>query len=247
MSNGDAVPFSEYIVFVDETGDHGLTSIDPQFPIFGLVFCLVSKDDYVKRVVPAMQKLKFDTWGHDQIVLHERDIRKQGPPFGFLRTDATLRESFIGAINTLVTDAPIELCVALIDKVKLKAKYAHPYNPYEIALLFCMEWLVGRLGKEQAGTRVPIIIEARGKKEDAELQAEFDRICRNQARWGWKAIDFKTMNFELAFVDKRANSSGLQIADLAARPIALSVLRPQQPNRAAEIARAKVARMKVFP
>jgi Protein of unknown function (DUF3800) len=248
VSNGRPFSFSDYIVYVDETGDHGLTSIDPQFPMFGLVFCLVRKDDYANQLVPAMQKLKFDTWGHDQIVLHERDIRKQEPPFGFLRTDANQREAFLGAINTLVADAPVELCVAMIDKLKLKAKYAYPYNPYEIALKFCMEWLASQLAwYGQAETHITVVIEARGKREDAELKAEFDKICQNQARWGWKAIDFKAMSFDLQCVDKRSNSTGLQIADLAARPIALSVLRPEQPNRAAEIALTKVRKMKVFP
>ena len=236
MTNGKAFPYSDYIVYVDETGDHGLASIDHQFPMFGLVFCLVRKDDYATKLVPAMQKLKFDTWGHDQIVLHERDIRKQEPPFGFLRTNAKQREAFLGSINALVAEAPVELCVAMIDKLKLKAKYSQPYNPYEIALLFCMEWLVSRLGwYGQIERHVTVVIEARGKKEDADLKAEFDRICRNQARWGWKAINFKTFSFELLCVDKKVNSTGLQIADLTARPIALSILRPDQPNRAAEL------------
>ena len=35
--------FSNYIVFVDESGDHSLTSIDPQFPVFSLSFCIVRK------------------------------------------------------------------------------------------------------------------------------------------------------------------------------------------------------------
>ena len=47
MSVGQSHPFSDYIVYVDETGDHGLVSIDPQFPVFGLVFCLANKEDYV--------------------------------------------------------------------------------------------------------------------------------------------------------------------------------------------------------
>jgi hypothetical protein len=28
--------FSDYIVFVDESGDHGMTTIDPGYPIFVL-------------------------------------------------------------------------------------------------------------------------------------------------------------------------------------------------------------------
>jgi hypothetical protein len=39
--------------------------------------------------------------------------------------------------------------------------------------------------------------------------------------------------------DKKSNSEGLQIADLLARPIGLSVFKPSQPNRAYEVAKEK--------
>lgn len=50
-------------------------------------------------------------------------------------------------------------------------------------------------------------------------------------------------------MDKRCNSSGLQFADLMARPIGLKALRPAQPNRAYEVLRPKLAggAFKVFP
>jgi hypothetical protein len=35
-------PFSEWIVYVDESGDHGIASIDPSYPIFVLVFVWAS-------------------------------------------------------------------------------------------------------------------------------------------------------------------------------------------------------------
>jgi len=51
------------------------------------------------------------------------------------------------------------------------------------------------------------------------------------------------------FVDKRSNSSGLQLADLMARPIGLKVLRPLQENRAFEVLRPKLINggLKSFP
>jgi hypothetical protein len=35
--------FSDYIVFVDESGDHSLVKIDPGYPIFVLACCLIEK------------------------------------------------------------------------------------------------------------------------------------------------------------------------------------------------------------
>jgi hypothetical protein len=49
--------FSEYIVFADESGDHGLVSVDPQFPVFALVFCLFEKNLYVEEIEPAFRRL----------------------------------------------------------------------------------------------------------------------------------------------------------------------------------------------
>jgi hypothetical protein len=58
-------------------------------------------------------------------------------------------------------------------------------------------------------------------------------------------------------MDKRANSTGLQIADLVARPIGLSIVREGQPNRAYDLLQPKIRRspsgkvsgwgLKVFP
>ena len=43
---GKIPEFSDYVVFVDESGDHGMQNIDPQFPIFVLVFCVIVKVEY---------------------------------------------------------------------------------------------------------------------------------------------------------------------------------------------------------
>ncbi len=47
-----SAPFSDFLIFADESGDHGLVSIDEQFPVFALVFCIVRKDDYVNQSCP---------------------------------------------------------------------------------------------------------------------------------------------------------------------------------------------------
>ena len=45
--------------------------------------------------------------------------------------------------------------------------------------------------------------------------------------------------FEIAFVDKKSNSVGLQLADLVARPVGMSILRPDQNNLAFAAIRPK--------
>ena len=65
------MPYSDYVVFVDESGDHGLVSIDSDYPVFVLDFCVFRKEDYIQRVVPKVEAFKFEHFGHDLVVLHE--------------------------------------------------------------------------------------------------------------------------------------------------------------------------------
>ena len=240
--------FSEYIVFVDESGDHGLSSIDEQFPVFSLAFCMMEKSEYISRIVPGFQEFKFTFWGNDSVILHEHEIRKSKGPFSILMTNRELRDQFYEGLNQLVDQTSMEIFASVIDKNKLTKRYTSPANPYEIALLFCMERLLKKLlDFGQQGRLVHVMFESRGKRENAELELEFRRICSNQSNWGYKAPDFTEVRFEPVFVSKAANSTGLQLADLVARPIALNCLRPGQPNRAFEVIEPKLSELKVFP
>lgn len=75
--------FSDYVVYVDESGDHSLASIDPDYPIFVLALCVFHKRHFSEKIIPAVQKLKFNYFGHDSVVLHEHEIRKQKGVFAF--------------------------------------------------------------------------------------------------------------------------------------------------------------------
>jgi hypothetical protein len=240
--------FSDYIVFADESGDHGLEGFSAAYPIFVLTFAMVHKERYLTEIVPSLQRMKMEFFGHDQVIFHERDIRKQLPPFGFLRTDAALREAFLTRMNEVVAAADVDLFCAVIQKERLKEKYATPWNPYEIGLLFCMEQALARLrALDQGGRRVHVVFESRGRPEDEAVELEFRRITANARNWGYKRPDFSFCEWEPLVVPKSVNSSGLQLADLAARPIGLHTLRPHQPNRAFDVLRGKLRALKTFP
>jgi hypothetical protein len=240
--------FSDYIVYVDESGDHSLTSIDADFPVFSPSFCVVKKSEYLSAVVPAVQALKFKYWGHDSVVLHEHEIRKSKGDFTFLLTDRAVREQFYEDLNQVMVDAPITIIASVIDKVKLTAKYAQPRNPYELAVHFCLERLLQfMLSKGQSGKRLHVIFECRGAAEDAALELTFRRIVGGANNWGWVTRDFSVMEFEPKFAKKAVNSTGLQLADLTARPIAIKTLRPTQPNRAYDVILTKMGAIKEFP
>lgn len=225
--------FSDYLVFVDESGDHGLDTIDPNYPIFVLAFCVIKKTDYVTEIVPAIQNFKLTHFGHDNVILHERDIRKDTGDFAFLKSKET-KKLFINELTQIVADAPFTLICSVIRKEALRQKYVDPDNPYHIALGFGLERVHNFLQSRGVGqAKTHVMVEKRGKKEDAELELEFRRVCDGE---NYNKEEFP---LEIVFADKKANLSGLQMADLIARPVGMSILRPGQPNRAFEVLEGK--------
>jgi len=235
LGDPSRVPFSGYIVYVDESGDHGLDNMDATYPMFVLAFCIFGKDAYVQQVVPALQRIKFKYCGHDLVVLHEREMRKQAGSFRFLG-DRQVRTAFMDDMNRFVEQAPFTVIAAVINKAQLKLKYPLPRNPYHWALEFGLE----RLRFHLMGLRAPVglvhvVFESRGSREDAELELEFRRLAPAE----YHGTDYR---FEPVFASKGTNSTGLQLADLIARPIGRHVLKPEQANRAYEIIEKKLRR-----
>lgn len=217
---------SEYIVYVDESGDHSLVDINDQYPVFVLAFCIFKIADYVSDVVPKIEQLKFDFFGHDMVVLHERELRKAQPPFDFLRDEAT-RNSFHERLGQIMATSKYAVVAVAIRKNEFKQRVGTNANPYSVALEFGLERVFMHLqGLGQSRRRTHLVFESRGHAEDRDLESEFQRILTTTKMRGMPdAFAFKCAN-------KQANSTGLQFADMIARPIGLKVLRPNQPNRA---------------
>lgn len=238
--------FSDYIVYADESGDHGLDRIDQDFPVFCLAFVAVKKTEYIEKLVPAIQRIKFDFWGHDWVVFHEHEIRKQKETFAIFKNDRILRADFYQRINQLIEVVPFWVISAVIRKNVLREHYSKPFNPYDLALRFCLERLFRLMRDEgQLGKKITLMFEKRGRLEDRQLQEEFYKIVRNNKLGSSdipdknKITGFRRMEFEILFAGKERNFIGMQVADLIARPIALSVLRPEQENRAYSIIKKK--------
>lgn len=229
MPNENSTNFSDYIVYVDESGDHGLVSIDVEYPVFVLVFCIFQKQEYIDNITPALGRFKMQFWGHSEIVLHERDIRKPKNEFTIL-FDSSIRQTFLRELSRLISSTSFTIVASVVDKKKLMSQYSKPDNPYEISLSFGLERVFRYLDDiDQSDRRTPVVVERRGKREDEELELSFRRI-----RDGANYLN-KKLPYDLIIIDKKANSTGLQIADLTARPIGIKTLRPDQPNQAYDI------------
>ncbi|MGZ8779546.1 MAG: DUF3800 domain-containing protein [Thermoanaerobaculia bacterium] len=247
--NRNVTAQSGYLVFVDESGDHGLENIDAQYPVFVLAFCVISQHDYARVLQPALTEFKCRHFGHDQVILHERDIRKDVGDFVVLR-ERTRKNAFIDELTGVIADAPMTIIASAIRKDRLVNRYSYPNNPYELALGLGLE-RVARWLDRRTDRVTTVIVECRGRREDDELELEFRRVCaggnyRNE-----------TLPLEPRFVPKSATVAGLQVADLVARPIGRHVLDSSQVNRAFQVIEKKLDRspagsiygwgLKVFP
>ncbi len=120
--------FSDYIVYVDESGDHGLKTIDPNYPVFVLAFCVFQKQNFIEQIVPAIQGFKLKHFGHDQIILHETYIRKDRGDFSILKSNAA-KDEFMAELSGIIEAAPFTFVSSVIKKEQYRRRYHEPDNP----------------------------------------------------------------------------------------------------------------------
>jgi hypothetical protein len=235
-----AVKPSKYIAFLDECGDHTLDGIDKDFPLFLLSTVVVRREDYVKRIVPAVAEFKLRYWDHEGINLHSRDIRKAAGGFSFLQV-REIRTAFLSDLSGLMEELPFTVFISAVRKDRHKELKGHEANnPYELALESTLDMLVSYLaGKNE--TVLPFVAEARGKNEDQALQAVFYRLMQ-QGTSTHSADLLRTLNCDLIFRRKYDNIAGIQLADLCAHPCARHILHPDRHNQAFGVVTGKIHR-----
>lgn len=231
-----APEFGDYIVYVDESGDHGLTAINADYPVFVLAFCVIEKRAYLEEIVPAVQGLKFKHFGHDMVILHESEIRKSRPPFEFL-LNAERRGPFMDDLNALIAGAPFTVVASCIRKQAYVDQRGADDNIYHLAMRFGLERVFMQLQSHyQRGRKTHVIFERRGRQEDDALELEFRRILDTTRMEGMADT------LDIVMASKYTNSAGLQLADMVARPIGRFLINPAQRNRAYDIIQPKLRR-----
>lgn len=226
--------FSSYVVYVDESGDSNLEKIDQGYPVFILAFCIFHKRYYANKLVPEVQGLKFNYFGHDMIIFHEKEIRKKEPPFSF--ENRAVEEQFMHDLSKIIEESKFILISTAILKNQLTVKPEQ--NAYHIALKYCLEnlylFLIEKQQHEERKHITHIVFESRGAKEDNELELEFRRICNRENKFK------EVLPFEIIIKSKQANSTGMQFADLFARPIGRHLIDGEQKeNKAFQILEKK--------
>lgn len=165
------------MAFMDECGDHSMERIDKDFPLFVLATVVMEREVYVKSLIPALAQFKLRYWNHEGINLHSRDIRKALGPFSLLM-NPLVRSGFLNSITTIARETPFALFISGIRKDEhAEGCGKQTADPYDLALEFTME-RVAHFLKGEMDTELPIIAEARGRREDNALERVFYRIMR---------------------------------------------------------------------
>jgi hypothetical protein len=91
------------VMYLDESGDHSLTTIDPQYPMFVLGGVIVDLDYAQGELSERVRQFKLDLLGRDDLILHTADIARNKNGFEGL-ADTGFRQRFYDELNALMRD-----------------------------------------------------------------------------------------------------------------------------------------------
>lgn len=229
----------KYNLFIDESGDHGLSKLNPNFPVFLLCGIIISEQGY-ESLRTSFNDIKQTIWNNKNVIFHSRDIRKCEKEFKYL-FDLSLKAKFYKMLDNSIKNTGYNIIASAINKqkyIKLYGKLSD--DVYEISLSFIIERAIFYLdGINDATSNLNIIIEKRGLKEDKKLEEHFQRLLARGT--GYLSSErLSKYNLSIHFRDKKENINGLQLADLIAYPLARYVIEPDRVNPSYEVFKHKI-------
>jgi hypothetical protein len=228
----------KYQFFLDETGDHGLSHIDDNFPLFLLCGCLISEDNLVE-LESAVKKFKIKYFNTTDVILHSREIRRHEGPYQIL-FNLDLKGRFYEDLNSIISYTNFTIIGSGVNKIKHIKAYGRSANdPYALSLSFIMERLIFCLDSIDKEAKVDIKLEKRGGKEDNLLLAQYNSIIDKGTYYVSKNRLQSAIN-GLKIRSKKDNIVGLQLSDLCAYPLARHLLNPKVPYMSFNVIQEKI-------
>jgi hypothetical protein len=225
------------LVFLDECGSHTLGATDA-FPVFGLVGVVVREADWPDLDLKWREWKETNLGSKDEIV-HEPDVRHGDWPFG-----GPGRATVLSNLRVVLAELDYSVVAIAIRRSEYAALVGSgpldeslPAHVYLMSLDFLFERVVMVLDSTFNGGRARVVAESRGPKEDALLQYEFARLHLHGTSYISPAWFRQQLHPGITFESKGGkHSTGLQLADLVARPCAEKVANPSStPDRWPEV------------
>lgn len=204
------------ILYLDESGDHDLINIDPDYPIFVLAGSVIAKDYHNNNLTRRMNQFKQDIFSDNDIILHYADYTRNKS--GFERMiSKEFREKFYSGLNTIIQTTEVSVYACIIDKKRHVESYKYPINPYTYSLEVIVEKFVMDLNR--ANKQGMIIAESRGSQFDNELNLAYLNLKISGTRF-LKASEVNNRIGNDFYIKKKVeNIAGLQLTDSFATPI----------------------------
>lgn len=221
------------LLCVDETGDHSLAIIDRSYPIFVLVGVMVDQNYHDTVLTDMLNQLKQRHFGTDSIILHSQEMThpqtaKNPAYLKFL--DKEFRRQFYKDIDHFLQKADVSIVACVIMKDKHFANYGlEARDPYLLSFDNLINRLVFDLDDSERGQ---IIAESRNSVLDNQLEIAY-LANRVEGTSKVQPAELKLkLEQSIQFKRKTDNTTGIQIADLVATPIARHFLgKPERPGQ----------------
>lgn len=222
-----------YRMYVDECGTDDIVSchLEPHRHL-ALTGVIISHQAGVEHANPGLTSVKdrhFPRADPDavQIVLHRSDFLAGKGPFQALQTPANL-SSFSNDLFDYLRALEHTVITVVIDKLAMLRKH-HWTNkePYH----YCAEVLVEKFVQflERADSTGDVWAESRKDRKNRALQHHFTSACQAGTRYvaDPARIAARLSTFDIEFREKRHNCTGLQLADIYAKPSMDRILMPR--------------------
>ncbi|MEW6579561.1 MAG: DUF3800 domain-containing protein [Chloroflexota bacterium] len=214
------------LLFVDESGDHSLSVIDPQYPMFVLGGIIVEKHYADGDLTRQLNDFKLRFFGTTEIVLHTADITRNRNGFERMK-DPDFRERFYADLNVLMATLDYKVVACAIRKDDHLARYGvAALDPYLLSLETLVERFCFEIGDRSDGG---VIV---AEKRDPTLDQTLELAWLNLKIQGTRFLQGKVIADRIRGLSLRAkkdNIAGLQLADLVVSPIGRHVLgKPDQ-------------------
>lgn len=210
----------EYYLFLDESKPN------TNFENFTLGGVAIEKEDYETKLKPAVNALKIECFGNDQVILHEIEIRKKEGDFSGITKKQ--QEDFFKHLKKLFVDSNLLTVLAVsvnIDDLDRLYKADDRNDIYYIALQLLMENFVQFLSiHDGMGT---VYLESTDVANNAKLQNLFHLLKATGTLFVKKEI-LQARLYTINFAIKSENVIGLQLADFIPNPLARQALSKKQ-------------------
>lgn len=125
---------SKKILYLDESGDHSLELIDPQYPVFVLGGVILDSEYVDSQLDEALNAFKKDIFGQTDIIIHTSDITRNRNGFECMK-DLSFRSEFYSRLNNLMRELDYQVIACAIRKDDHASRYGMgAIDPYMLAL-----------------------------------------------------------------------------------------------------------------